>query len=178
MSRRRTFAVLSMLTLVVGIVLGAFPVQAARGDNSGVKALQPANNVGINYPAYPVTNGGAAPYPLLTGGPYIVAVTARPATVGDPAANVLVVFNEPINAATVVDGDFVAMGFTFTGHTVVGNTVMLTTAVGAAAGDQVRLAIIQAVAGTDGSLSCDVSPVTMGTGVMFVIVNPLASEPT
>ena len=57
MSRGRTIAVLSILALVVGIVLGALPAQAAQG-NGGVKAVAPATNVGINYPAFPVTNIG------------------------------------------------------------------------------------------------------------------------
>lgn len=163
MTRGRTIAVLSILALVVGIVLGALPVQAARGFG-GDKAVQPATNVGINYPAFPVTNAGTTPYPIVTGGPYIVAATARPATIGDAAANVLVVFNEDLSVGTVLPSDFVATGFTFGGATVSGNTVMLTGVANAGAGDGIRLANPQAVAGSDLTLSSDVSTTTLGTG--------------
>jgi len=52
MTRGRTIAVFSILTLVVGIVLGALPVQVACGA-SGDKEMAPAPNIAINYPGYP-----------------------------------------------------------------------------------------------------------------------------
>jgi hypothetical protein len=191
MTRGRTIAVLSILTLVVGIVLGALPDQTARAD-AGDKSVELATNTGINYPAFPNTNQSLTPpYSILTGGPYIVAATYRPAVVtpGGTSAEVLLVFNENIlntSPTDVINGSgggalgtvnghgnasFWPTGFGFTGVTVVNNTVSLTGATVPAAGARIRLAKIHAVQGfDDGSLSSDVSQITVGTGPVITSV--------
>jgi hypothetical protein len=170
MTRGRTIAVLSILTLVVGIVLGALPVQTARAD-AGDKSVELATNTGINYPAFPNTNQSlTAPYPVLTGGPYIVAATYRPAVVTAGAAEVFLVYNENILPDSVAVADFRAYGFTFSAVTVVNNTVRLTVPSAPAAGARVRMAKIHCVSGTDGSLSNDVSLITVGTGPVITSV--------
>ncbi|MCB1246454.1 MAG: hypothetical protein KDB69_04230, partial [Acidimicrobiia bacterium] len=115
-------------------------------------------NTVINFPAFP-----------NAGGPFIVEATVRPTSVsGAGATEVYLVFNEPISGASVATTDFVATGFTFTGVTVSGNVVTLDNASGAASGDQVQLAEIGCIDGSDGSSSTDLSPFTIGEGPVVI----------
>jgi hypothetical protein len=158
MSQGTRVLALASTFLLAGTIAAMRPSGTARSE-SGAR-VAPANNTAINYPAFPTTNGGPTPYPSLTAGPYIVAATARPTAVTGGTADVLLVFNEGIDVPSVdvspsgSDGtgntDIRPYGFTFTGVTVSANTIALTGAAGAEAGDRVRLASIQALAGSDG----------------------------
>ncbi len=159
-SGKRVLCGLSSLVLVLSAVFGTGSAWAT-GQN-----VQPSVNTVINFPGFP-----------NAGGPYITQVTVRPAAVsGAGDTEVYIVFNEDISGASV-DGsssatntDFTATGFSFAGVTVGTNWVTLDTASGAAAGDAVQISEIGAIAGTDGSVSADLSVAPVGSGPVIIDV--------
>jgi len=165
-SGKRVLVGLSSLVLVLGAVFGTGSAWA-QGQN-----VEPSVNTVINFPGFP-----------NSGGPYITQVTVRPAAVsGALDTEVYIVFNEEIDGATV-DGtdsttntDFTATGFSFGGVTVGTNWVTLDAASGAAAGDLVQLAEIGAIAGTDGSISSDLSTVPVGSGPVIIDISVTGHE--
>lgn len=163
--RGKAFAVLSVLMLVIGISLGALPAWASQGNGHAdlEQYVQPANANPINYPAFPIA-----------GGPYITAATYRPTggvAGGDP--DVYAVFNEPLDSGTVTAADFSASGFTFSGITLTaGNRSVIFNGVNTAPanGASVRMIVPGAVGADDDSLNTDVSPITISTGPVIVMV--------
>lgn len=167
-------AILSVLAFVLGTLIGAAPSWADQ------QSVEPSVNSVINFPAYP-----------SAGGPYITQVTVRPASVTGSTAQVYVVFNEAINPASIdADGaatndDFAVTGFTFAsaawGGAGTPNVIILEDAVGAAAGDRLRLEDIGVLSGADGDdspehLSTDLSEHTVATGPVIVSVEVLGYE--
>ncbi|MCB9464834.1 MAG: hypothetical protein H6682_14165 [Candidatus Eisenbacteria bacterium] len=158
-SGKRALTGLSVLAFVLGTLLGAAPSWA---DS---QSLEPSVNTVINFPAYP-----------SAGGPYITQVTVRPASVSGTTAQVYVVFNEDVNPASIdPDGtadnsDFAVTGFTFASASAgpVANVIILEDAVGAAAGDMLRLRDIGVLEGADGDAtdhkSTDLSEHVITTG--------------
>ena len=157
----RTLTGLTVLVIALCSMLSTATAWAGDGTD-----VEPSFETVINFPAFP-----------NAGGPYITQATVRPDAVsGAGATEVYLVFNEPIDGATVVAADFVATGFTFSAVTVNGNVVTLDDASGAASGDEVQLVEIGAIAGLDGSTSTDISPFAIGEGPVVIGVQVLNYE--
>ncbi|MFN8549296.1 MAG: hypothetical protein U0527_15300 [Candidatus Eisenbacteria bacterium] len=179
---KQAFVFFSVLLLALGLpLLGLVPAvtapafAAGPGNGTGELDVAPAIHPAINFTAFP-----------NSGGPYIMHATARPSGLryagGGATANsdVLLVFNEPIDGATLdlngsaSNGDFIAYGFTFQSAQIdpnYPNVVRLNQTTGAAAGDQIRLAFIGAIAGNDGSESKDLTTITIGSGPVICSVD-------
>lgn len=119
---------LTALSVLLAMLCSFLSTAAVWADGQNV---EPAVNTVINFPAFGTV-----------GGPYITQATVRPTTVSSGIGNggdleVLLVFNEDIDGASVVDADFVVTGFAFSGVTVFDNCITLDNAVGAASGDDV-----------------------------------------
>ena len=170
-SGKRALTGLSVLAFVLGTLFGAAPTRADQ------QSVEPSVNSVINFPAYP-----------SAGGPYVTQVTVRPASVSGTTAQVYVVFNEALNPASVdaagaaTNEDFAVTGFTFASAAPGGaaNVIILEDAVGAAAGDKLRLRGIGVLEGADGDspdhLSTDLSDHTVATGPVILSVEVLGYE--
>lgn len=157
-----------VLFSILLLCLGLAPLAGAAGPggSNGELHAYPTINPVINFPAFP-----------SEGGPSIVAATARPSglrVLGGAAtteADVFLVFNQDLSAASVAVADFIAYGFTFTGLSVSANTVTLSGVAGATAGDRIRVADIGDIANADLAISSDVSFITLTAGPVITRVD-------